>query len=112
MKVYTDGHVLTEKFRSKKCDGAGISNLRARQFNSFVGSIDAIGAVQNYKQLTQLIQLLARPEFDSKMVNRDYEIVGIVPLGAAYILVNDRRIDTLPKAAGKKIAVMNLLVWI
>ena len=53
-----------------------------------------------------MIQLLARPEFDSKMVNRDYEVVGIVPLGAAYIMVNDRRIDTLPKAAGKKVAVM------
>lgn len=106
LKVYTDERVLTEDFRSKKCDGAGISNLRAKQFNGFVGSIDAIGAVQNYKQLTQVIQLLARPEFDSKMVNKDYEVVGIIPLGAAYIMVNDRRIDTLPKAAGKKVAVM------
>lgn len=107
LKVYTDERVLTEDFRSKQCDGAGISNLRAKQFNTFVGSIDAIGAVQNYKQLTQIIQLLARPEFDKKMVNRDYEVVGIVPLGAAYIMVNDRKIDTLPKAAGKKVGVMN-----
>ncbi|OTG81793.1 RND transporter [Acinetobacter sp. ANC 4648] len=107
LKVYTDERVLTEDFRSKKCDGAGISNIRARQFNPFVGSIDAIGAVQNYKQLTTVIQILARPEFDAKMVNKDYEVVGIVPLGAAYIMVNDRRIDTLAKAAGKKVAVMN-----
>lgn len=106
LKVYTDERVLTEDFRSKRCDGAGISNIRARQFNKFVGSIDAIGAVLNKQQLTQVIQLLARPEFDQKMVNRDYEVVGIVPLGAAYIMVNDRRIDTLPKAAGKKVAVM------
>ena len=107
LKVYTDERVLTEDFRAKKCDGAGISNIRARQFNSFVGSIDAIGAVQSYKQLTSVIQLLARPEFDSKMLNKDYEVVGIVPLGAAYIMVNDRKINTLPKAAGKKVAVMN-----
>lgn len=107
LKVYTDERVLTEDFRAKKCDGAGMSNLRARQFNSFVGSIDAIGAVQNYKQLSQVIQLLARPEFDMKMINKDYEVVGIVPLGAAYIMVNDRRIDTLAKAAGKKVAVMS-----
>nr|WP_228256361.1 putative solute-binding protein [Acinetobacter wuhouensis] len=107
LKVYTDERVLTEDFRSKRCDGAGISNIRARQFNPFVGSIDAIGAVQNYKQLTSVIQLLARPEYDAKMVNKDYEIVGIVPLGAAYIMVNDRKIDTLAKAAGKKVAVMN-----
>ena len=107
LKVYTDERVLTEDFRSKRCDGAGISNIRARQFNPFVGSIDAIGAVQNYKQLTTVMQLLARPEYDAKMVNKDYEVVGIVPLGAAYIMVNDRKIDTLAKAAGKKVAVMN-----
>ena len=107
LRVYTDERVLTEDFRSKRCDGAGISNIRARQFNPFVGSIDAIGAVQNYKQLTTVMQLLARPEYDAKMVNKDYEVVGIVPLGAAYIMVNDRKIDTLAKAAGKKIAVMN-----
>nr|WP_174506408.1 putative solute-binding protein [Acinetobacter sp. Marseille-Q1620] len=107
LKVYTDERVLTEDFRAQKCDGAGISNIRARQFNSFVGSIDAIGAVQNYKQLSSVIQLLARPEFDNKMVNKDYEVVGVVPLGAAYIMVTDRRIDSLAKAAGKKVAVMN-----
>ena len=107
LKVYTDERVLTEDFRSKRCEGAGISNIRARQFNPFVGSIDAIGALQNYKQLTAVMQVLARPEFDAKMVNKDYEVVGIVPLGAAYIMVNDRKIDTLSKAAGKKVAVMN-----
>ncbi|WP_029574666.1 putative solute-binding protein [Acinetobacter sp. P8-3-8] len=107
LRVYTDERVLTEDFRSKRCDGAGISNLRARQFNPFVGSIDALGAVQSYKQLITVIQLLARPEYDNKMVNKDYEVVGIVPLGAAYIIVNDRRIDTIAKAAGKKVAVMS-----
>lgn len=105
LKVYTDERVLTEDFKSKRCDGAGISNLRARQFNSFVGSIDAIGAVRSYKQLTSVIQLLAKPEFDNKMVNKDYEVVGIVPLGAAYIMVTDRKINSLAKAAGKRVAV-------
>ncbi|WHR58409.1 putative solute-binding protein [Acinetobacter haemolyticus] len=107
LKVYTNEGVLTEDFRSKRCDGAGISNLRARQFNSFVGSIDAIGALQNYKQLTSVIQLLADPKFDEKMVNKDYEVVGIVPLGAAYIMVSDRNINTLAKAAGRKVAVFS-----
>jgi hypothetical protein len=105
LKVYTDERVLTEDFRSKRCDGAGISNLRAKQFNPFVGSIDAIGAVQTEKQLRAVMQLLAKPEFDSKMVNRDYEVVGIVPVGAAYIIVNDKNINTLAKAAGRKVAV-------
>ena len=105
IRVYTDERVLTEDFRSLKCDGAGISNIRARQFNKFTGSIDALGALQSYKQLDAVIQLLAKPEFDAKFINKDYEVVGIIPLGAAYIMVNDRKINTLAKAAGKKIAV-------
>ncbi len=86
LKVYTNESVLTEDFRSKRCDGAGISNLRAKQFNKFVGR--------------------ANPKFDEKMVNKDFEVVGVVPLGGAYIMVGDRNINTLAKAAGKKIAVL------
>jgi hypothetical protein len=41
------------------------------------------------------------------MVNDDYETVAMIPLGAAYIMVNDRKINSLAKAAGKKIAVLD-----
>ena len=41
------------------------------------------------------------------MVAGNYEVVGVVPLGAAYLLVNDRNINTLAKAAGKRIAVLD-----
>jgi len=41
------------------------------------------------------------------MSQGDYEVVGMIPLGAAYIMVNDRKINTLAKAAGKKIAVLD-----
>lgn len=107
VRVYTDERVLSEDFKFKKCDGAGISNIRARQYNSFIGSMDAIGSLLSYRQLTEAIGVLARPEFASRMVNKDYEVVGVVPLGAAYIMVNDRKINTLAKAAGKKVAVFD-----
>ncbi len=107
LRVYTDERVLAEDFKIKKCDGAGMSNIRARQFNSFVGSMDAIGSLLSYKQLTEAITLLSRPEFNARMINKDYEIVGIIPLGAAYIMVDDRKINTLAKTAGKKVAVFD-----
>jgi len=106
-QIYTDERVAAEDFKAKRCDGIAMSNLRARQFNHFVGSLDAIGAVPSYQHLTQVIQLLARPEMAKDMVNQDYEITGIIPMGAAYVMVNDRRINTLAKAAGKKVAVMD-----
>lgn len=106
-QIYTDERVAAEDFKAKRCDGIAMSNIRGRQFNRFVGSLDAIGAVPSYQHLTQVIQLLARPEMAKDMVNQDYEITGIIPMGAAYVMVNDRRINTLAKAAGKKVAVMD-----
>ncbi|SDC77371.1 hypothetical protein SAMN05421749_1149 [Acinetobacter marinus] len=40
LKAYTDERVLTEDFKAGKCDGASITGMRGRQFNSFTGSID------------------------------------------------------------------------
>lgn len=107
LKVYTDERVLSEDFKAKKCDGAGMSNIRARQFNSFVGSLDAIGAILSYRQMSEAISALAQPQFEPLMTNQNYEVIGIVPVGAAYIMVGDRRINTLAKAAGRKVAVFD-----
>jgi len=107
INLFTDERIASEEFKVKQCDGVAISNLRGRQYNPFVGSLDAVGAVLSYQQLTEAITLLSRPEMASYMVNQDVEVVGIVPLGAAYVMVNDRRINTLAKAAGRKVAVLD-----
>ena len=107
LKVYTNEAVVAEDFKAGVCDGAAMSNLRARQFNNFTGSLDALGAVPSYKHLNTVLQALARPEMAKHMINNDFEVVGMIPLGAAYILVTDRSINTLAKAAGKKIAVLD-----
>ncbi|HEX5277850.1 MAG TPA: putative solute-binding protein [Fluviicoccus sp.] len=107
INLFTDERIATEEFKVGQCDGVAISNLRGRQFNPFVGSLDAIGAILSYQQLTEAINFLAKPEMGSYMVSQDVEIVGIVPLGAAYVMVNDRRINTLAKAAGRKVAVLD-----
>lgn len=107
LKVYTNEAVVAEDFKAGQCDAAAMSTLRARQFNNFTGSLDSIGAVPTYKHLSAVLQTLARPEMAKYMINLDYEVVGMIPLGAAYIMVNDRSINTLAKAAGKKIAVLD-----
>ena len=106
-KIYTNERVAAEDFKAGQCDGVAISNLRARAFNNFVGSLDSIGAIESYAQMSEAIRLLAKPEAAKYMVNKDYEIVAMIPLGAAYIMVNDRKINSLAKAAGKKVAVMD-----
>ena len=107
LKAYTDERVAAEDFKAGQCDGVGLTGLRGRQFNQFVGSIDSIGALPSYKHLRTVIQVLAAPQSEKQMQSGPYEVVGIFPLGAAYVFVRDRSINSIEKAAGKKIAVLD-----
>jgi hypothetical protein len=81
--------------------------MRGRQFNTFTGSLDAIGAILSPKVTQSVMTLLSNPKLASKMVNGDYEIGGVLPLGAAYLFTNDRSVNTVAKLAGKKFAVLD-----
>jgi len=107
LKVATNEAVIAEDFKAGKCDGVSITGMRGRQFNPFTGSLDAIGAITDLKLAVKVMQGLASPTFAKAMVNGKYEVVGVIPVGDAYLLVNDRNINTVAKAAGKKIAVLD-----
>lgn len=107
LKAYTDERVVTEDFKAGQCDGIAVTTLRGRQFNHFVGSIDSIGAVPTYKHLRVALQAVNDPKMASAMVSGQYEVIGVAPLGGAYIMVRDRNINSIEKAAGKKIAVLD-----
>ena len=107
LKAYTDERVAAEDFKAGQCDGVGITGLRGRQYNAYVGSIDSIGAVPSYDHLRTVLQVLASPASEKNMLVGQYEVVGIFPLGAAYVFVRDRAINSIEKAAGKKIAVLD-----
>jgi hypothetical protein len=107
LQAYTDERIAAENFKVGQCDAVNISSLRARQFVKFAGSIDAIGGIMTYQQMNDLVQLLASPKVGDLMIDGDYEVAGVVPLGAAYVFVNDRAINSVEKAAGKKVAVLD-----
>lgn len=108
LKVYTSEAAVAEDFRAGTCDGAAMSNLRARQFNAFTGTLDAPGAVPTARHLNTALQALARPDMAPYRVSGRYEVIGLVPMGAAYLMVNDRKVNTLAKVAGKKMAVFDV----
>lgn len=107
LKPYTDERVAAEDFKAGKCDLVAISGMRGRQFNSFTGSLDAVGAVTSNASARSIMGLLANPKLAPDMVNGPYEIAGVIPLGSAYLLVNDRQLNTLAKAAGKRVGVLD-----
>jgi len=107
MRPYTDEKIASEDFKAGQCDAVMMTGLRGRQFNGFTGSLDSLGAMPSYDHLRKVLTTLATPKAASLMVSGNYEVAGIAPMGAAYLFVNDRSINTVGKLSGKKVAVLD-----
>ena len=106
----TDEQVADNNFKAGKCAGVAMTSMRARPYNKFVGSIDSLGGVPSDEIAKRAITFVSDPRNAAKMTTNlggnKYEIVGISPLGSAYIFVRDKSINSIEKAAGKKFAVL------
>ncbi len=97
-------------FQQGKCDGVYMTSMRARTYNKFAGSVDAIGAVPTYAIAQKAISFALDKRNQRRLVSRDgnqsYEVAGISEIGLAYIFVRDKKINTIEKIKGKKFAVL------
>ena len=93
LKPYTEEAIAANDFTGTACDAAVLTGTRARLFNKFTGSIEAIGALPEYDHMKALLGFLSSPKLSKYMKNERYEIAGIYPLGAVFLYVNDRTID-------------------
>lgn len=107
IKPYSDERIATDDFKAGQCEAAAISTLRAKQFNATIGSIDAPGNLRNYDEMKSLLQMLVNPVVASLAINGRYQVAAIVPIGAIFVFVNDRSINSLSKAAGKRVVVLD-----
>ncbi|MDX1456670.1 MAG: putative solute-binding protein [Marinobacter sp.] len=107
MVPYTSESIMVEELKSGTCDAALMSGLRARLFNQYTGTLDSIGGFPERAQLRLALQLMADPRSADRMVSGDYVVMGIAPGGAAHVFVNDRSINTLAKASGKRVVVLD-----
>ena len=107
LKPYTSERVAAEDFKSGLCDAVSFTGIRARQFNAFTGTLDAIGAMPSYEHLKSVITTISGKKAAKLMFSGPYEVVGVFPAGAGYMFVNDRNIDTIGELAGKRIAILD-----
>ncbi|WP_300524123.1 putative solute-binding protein [Alcanivorax sp.] len=108
LKPYTDEKIASEDLKAGQCDAAVLTGIRGRQFNNYTGSLDSIGAIPSYDAMRTVVTVLAsgNPSINEKLVSGPYEVGGIAPMGAAYLFVKDRTIDTVGELSGKSIAVL------
>lgn len=106
VKTYADEQKVNDEFKAGRCDMATMIGMRARQYNTFTGSLDAPGILENYAAVRDLMSVISSPQMASRMQANGIEVVGVLPLGAGYAMVNDRRINSLNTAAGHRAAYM------
>lgn len=107
LEPYTDEGVAMSAFSAGDCDALAATDLRIRRYNEFTGTLSAVGAIPSYKHLEMVLAAINKPKASKYMKEGDYEIAGIFPVGAAYLFVTDRDMDTVEELAGKRIATLN-----
>ncbi|QOW48326.1 MULTISPECIES: putative solute-binding protein [unclassified Acinetobacter] len=108
---YQDESKVDKDFKEGKCDAFYMTSMRARAYNKFAGSIDAIGGVPNntiaQKAITYVLDKRNSKRLITNSGKDSYEVAGIGQIGSAYIFVRDRNINNLEKAEGKKFAILH-----
>lgn len=107
LRTYTDEGVVTKDFKAGRCDAAGLTGIRAKQFVDFSGSLDMVGGLQTYEQEHKAIRVMASDKAAPLMKQDGYEIAGVLPGGKVYLFSSHKQyLESLKAAAGKKIAVI------
>jgi hypothetical protein len=119
LKVYLNEGQAAEDYRTGRCDGLLATAFRTRPFNPISAATDSLGATTvlrrgvvdinaGYDVLRKLVQTLSTPSplVTRLVVQGEHEVGGIVPIGPAYPFVNDRRINSLDAAKGKRVAAL------
>jgi len=106
-KPYTDEKIAIDDFKAGQCDAALVTGARARPFNKFAATIEAIGAVTDEKMLRKLLATISSPKAAKYMRDGQYEVAGIMPAGPIYLFTRDKTLDTLEELSGKRIATID-----
>lgn len=111
LKPYNNEKQAADDFKVGVCDAVSFTGTQSRQFSRFSGTLDAMGAVPSYAHLKTIISTLSSKQAASLMVNEPYEVVGVIPIGSAFLFVNDRALvheyaDSLGDFSAINIAVM------
>jgi len=107
LSPYTDESVAVADFISGKCDIVAATDIRLRPFSKFGGTVSAVGAIPDPEELRTLIRALNRPKAQAYLDDGKFALLGLIPMGAGYLFVNDRSIDTVGELAGKRIATLD-----
>lgn len=103
VKPYLDERVAAEDFKVGQCNGLLATSIRTKTYNAVTAAMDHGGAVTivrdgqidldaSYQVIQRAMQALASPAAEKLNVQDRFEIGGILPTGALYIMARDKDI--------------------
>lgn len=108
INAYSDENIAANDFKAGQCDAVAVTEIASRQYNTFTGSIGAVGALPSLNELKVVLQTFAQPKAAKFMTNGPYEVAGILPAGPIYTFISDRSLNSFDKFQGKKMAVFDI----
>lgn len=104
LRAYTDEKIAIDDFKAQQCEAVLMTGARARPFNQFAASIEAIGGIPNDEIMRKAVTAISSPKAAKLMIEGRYEMAGMLPAGPIYLFVRDRNVNTAEKLSGKRIA--------
>lgn len=101
VEAFTNEQDVVDKLRSGHCDTSVMSGAKAREFNDFTASIEALGGGPSRQHMKYLLQVLSSPYAHKKMIQGDFHVVGIIPLGFNYLFTHDSKKPSLKRTLSR-----------
>lgn len=107
LRPYTDEKIASDEFKARQCDAVLLTGARARPFNNFAATVEAIGAVPSDDVMRHVVNTISAPRAARFMTEGRYEVAGVIPAGPIYLFVRDRTVNSVERLSGKRIATLD-----
>ena len=104
--TFKDEKNAIQAFDQNKCSGLVASNFHTYRYNHFMGSTSGIGLISNNRVARMLLQLLTNPNVEKRMLDQNYEVLGMIPIGTAYMIMNTQQISKVSQLKNKTIGIL------
>jgi len=104
--TYQKEQQAIQAFDGGKCSGLAASNFNTYRYNQFMGSTAGIGLIPNNRTAKSFLQLLNHPTIEKRLVSKNYEAIGMIPIGTAYMVLKNKNLSRVAQLRNQRIGVL------
>ncbi|MEO4149403.1 putative solute-binding protein [Acinetobacter pittii] len=104
--TYQKEQQAIQAFDDGKCSGLAASNFNTYRYNQFMGSTAGIGLIPNNRTAKSFLQLLNHPTIEKRLVSKNYEAIGMIPIGTAYMVLKNKNLSRVAHLRNQRIGVL------